>query len=381
MSSSKKWLAAAAMLLAAGCARMPDKPAEQSRPAVPVRVTPAAVEDVPDVQEVAGTVRARVAAILAAKVTGYVREVRVRQGDPVRAGQPLILIEAAELDAAYRSAAAAKQEVSGASDEVEHSIAAAKANLDLAAATHRRMSMLYEKKSISDQEFDEASSRLKAAQANYEAAVSKRAQLASRYQQADQAIRTAAIRRGDSLVAAPFSGILVERKADPGSLAMPGTPLAVVEQAGAYRLEANVPETLLRFVRRGQKLSVRLDALEGALEGSIDELGSMVDPESRSAVVKITLPQRPGVRSGMFGRVSIVKGQIRTVAVPADAVQTEGQVASLFVVENGHAHRRIISAGREVGGRTEILAGLQAGEKVVSPVQPSLCDGCAVEVR
>lgn len=381
MSLNKAWLVVTAAVMMAACSKSPEKKPEQPVRAITVPVAVSAIEEVPDVQEVTGTVRARVSATLAAKVSGYVRDVRVRQGDTVRAGQPLVDIDAAELDAAYRSAAAAKQEVSSATEEVEHSIAVAKANLDLAAATHKRMSTLYEKKSISDQEFDEASARFKAAQASYEAAASKRGQLASRAQQADQAIRTATITKGYSVVTAPFTGTVVERRAEPGALAMPGMPLLVVEQAGAYRLEANVPESLLRFVKRGQKMPVKLDVLDAVVQASVDELAPMVDAETRTAVVKFALPSRPELRSGMFGRIPIMKGQTQRLTVPASAVQEDGQVTSLFVVEGNHAHRRLITVGRTYDGKAEILAGLQAGEKFVTKVPPGLCDGCLVEVR
>ena len=105
-------------------------------------------------------------------------------------------------------------------------MAAAKAGLDLAQTTFRRMEDLAAKKSISNQEFDEASARLKSAQADYEMARSRRAQLDSRMAQVDQEIRAANIMRDYARIAAPFAGVVTARSVEPGNLAAPGAPAA-----------------------------------------------------------------------------------------------------------------------------------------------------------
>ena len=148
-----------------------------ARPASSVSVVTPAVQQWPAIYEATGTVRARTSAIIAAKWMGYVREVKVQVGDRVREGQLLVVLDARDLDASANQAAAAREEVRNGIPEADSAVAAAKANLDLVQSTFKRMNELYEKKSISDQEFDEASAKLKAAQAGFEMARAKRTQL------------------------------------------------------------------------------------------------------------------------------------------------------------------------------------------------------------
>src|SRR5207302_6175864 len=106
--------------------------------------------------------------------------------------------------------------------------------------TFKRMEELASKKSISNQEFDEASARLKAAQAAHEMAHSKRVQLDSKLAQVEQEIRAAAIVRDYARIAAPFAGVVTAKSVEPGNLALPGAPLLTIEHEGGYRLEVSV---------------------------------------------------------------------------------------------------------------------------------------------
>ena len=137
--------------------------------------------------------------VLSSKVMAYVRQVAVQVGDRVQEGQLLVTLDSQDLDAKVRRAEAAEAEVMSAIPEADNGVAGAKANLDLAQSTFKRMEELASKKSISNQEFDEASARLKSAQAAYEMARAKRAQLDSKRAQVQQEIRGArscAITRG-----------------------------------------------------------------------------------------------------------------------------------------------------------------------------------------
>ena len=143
-------------------------------------------------------------------------------------------LDARDLDSGVQRAQAARGEVTSAIQEADSGVAAAKAKLDLAQATFRRIEDLAAKKSVSNQEFDEASARLKSAQADYEMARSRRAQLDSKLAQVDQEIRSANIMRDYARIAAPFAGVVTAHSVEPGNLAAPGAPLLTIEREGAY---------------------------------------------------------------------------------------------------------------------------------------------------
>jgi RND family efflux transporter MFP subunit len=375
-------LVASALALAACGGEKSAAPASSpNAAAVPVVTVTVSAAQWPDFYEASGTVRARATAVISSKVMAYVREIAVQVGDRVKQGQQLVALDARDLDAAVRVAEAGDEEIASAIPEADNAVAGAKANLDLAQSTFQRIEELDSKKSISKQEFDEASARLKSAQAAYEMARAKRAELDSRRARAQREIQAAGVTRDYARIAAPFDGIVTAKSAEPGSLAAPGAPLLTIEREGAYRLEANVDESRLPFVKAGQNVEVSLDSLDRKFDARVSEIVPSVDAASRAYIVKIDLPELAELRSGMFGRARFSRGVRSVIAIPAAALVERGQLQSVFVVENGLAHARLVTAGERGAGGVEALSGLNAGEKIVSPAVAGLTDGARVEER
>lgn len=369
-----------AVLWLAGCAESPRKVEANGAP-VPVNVVTVTAQSWPEEYEAVGTVRARKVAVLSSKVMGYVREVHVSIGDHVGAEQLLVVLEAADLEAAYRRADAGREEARSAIPEAENGVAAAKASLDLARATFKRMSDLFSSSSISNQEYDEATARLKAAEAAYAMAESKRAQLTSKMAEADQERAAAEIQRGYAQLRAPFAGVVTAKSVERGNLAAPGTPLLTVEGEGTYRLEVPVEESRLGCIHGGSKVTITIDPLGRTLETKVGEVVPSVDAASRAYLVKIDLPAITLLRPGIFGRARFVVGSRSVLTVPSSALMERGQMQSVYVVENATARLRIVTVGRKISNRAEMLSGLSAGEQVVSPIPIALADSAKVEIR
>ena len=371
-------LAATALL---GCGEKPaQKPAAQTATPIAVQTVDATNETWPQLYDAPGTVQARISTVISARFMGYVREVRVQIGDRVRLGQALITLDTRDLDIGSRKSAAAREEVKTAIPEADSAVAAAAANLDLAQVTFGRMQELFRKKSISNQEFDEASAKLKAAQAAYGMAQARRFQLNSRLSQAEEEVRATEVARTYAEITAPFAGVVVAKGVDVGTLAVPGAPLLTLEREAGYRLEAPV-EARLATIRPGQPVQVVLDGAEKAIEARVSEIAPSVDPASRAYIVKIDLPAGPNIRSGLFGRATFELGSRQLLAVPAAAVMERGQLQSVFVAEGGVARTRLITTGAKSKDRIEVLSGLEAGEKIIIPIPRGLADGAKVEVR
>jgi membrane fusion protein, multidrug efflux system len=348
---------------------------------VAVSTVTAATETWPSVYEATGTVRARNSALISSKMMGYVRKVKVQTGDRVSQGQMLATLDTRDLDVSTRRAEAAREEVRSAVPEADSAVASAKANLDLAQVTFGRMQDLFQKKSISNQEFDEVSAKLKAAQAACDMARARRVQLNAKLVQVDQEVRSTEVTRSYADVLAPFAGVVISKSVDPGNLALPGAPLFTIEREGAYRLEASVEESRLAAIRVGQPVSVTLDSVDRTLDARVSEIVPAVDAASRAYIVKIDLPAVRALRSGVFGRVAFQLASRSLLAIPADAVIERGQLQSVLVVDNGIARNRLITAGQKIKDRVEALSGLSAGEQVIFPVPQDLADGARVEVR
>jgi RND family efflux transporter MFP subunit len=335
-----------------------------------VRLVQATSRRVPDPVDAVGTVRAAESATLSAQIMGTIRNVTVREGDHVRAGQTLLTIDAAQMAAQVERADASLK-------SMQQQVAAAESEAALAASTLKRYEMLQAQKSVSPHEFEQIESQSKASAARVAAVRAQQGE-------AMAALSAARTMQGYTRIRAPFDGVVTERGVDPGAMAAPGTPLLTIEKSGPLRLEISVDESLLSSVRPGSAIPVVIDALGNAqLAGSVTRIAPAADPGSRSFLIKIDLPRTPGLYTGMFGHAMLTRGVNRDVlTVPRSAIVAHGSMQSVLVVGPDHiAEVRYVSTGKSNGNDVEVLSGLSTGEIIVdSPGERELA-GKRIEVQ
>ena len=219
----------------AGCTN--ERRAATTAPETLNNVSVIAVQEttVPDWLEAVGTVRATQTSQVSSQVMGNISEIRAHEGDLVQGGQVLATID----DAQSRSAV---DQATAAVTAAEKELAAADSDLALAGSTLHRYQQLYEKKSVSPQEFDEI-------KAHYQSAEARRDMARAGQAQANAGLTQARTSLGYTRIRAPFMGIVTEKKADAGMLAAPGMPIFTIEDTRRYRLEVTVDESELRLVR------------------------------------------------------------------------------------------------------------------------------------
>jgi len=355
-----------ALLIAStmGCGKKSEH-AAQSEPVVVQGATVAtlAAEELPEVQEAVGTVKARDTAVISARLAGSVSGVYAKEGDRVGKGKLLVVIEAAESGAAAAGAISGVEEASRALEE-------AQARRKLADATFERYSRLFEERAVTRQEFETR-------QMEKDVAAQGVARAKARLSQARHGAEAAGTVAGYGKVSSPISGVVVAKQVEAGQTVFPGTPLLTVEGDEGFRLEVAAPEGLLGKVRAGERVGI---ALEGApVTGMISEVVPVVDPGSRTFTVKIDLPSR-GLRSGSYGKAFFKMGSRKGIAVPASAVVERGALTSVWTVSGeGIARLRLVKLGRTLDGRVEILSGLSAGEKIVIAGMERVVDGAKVQ--
>lgn len=331
----------------------------RSEPAAPeiVRNLPVVVaqkKTAPDWLEAVGTVRAAQTSQVASQIMGNIVQIRAREGDRVQSGQVLAVID----DSQRRSAA---EQATAALTAAEKEVSTADSDYSLAEATLKRYQQLYEKKSVSAQEFDEIKARYQSAQARRDMARAGQAQAAAALTQARTFLSYAQIR-------APFAGLVTEKKADAGTLASPGMLLFTVEDIRSYRLEATVDESDIRILRVRQTVPVSIDALGDAeLSGKVVQVVPAADSASRSFLVKVELPSDARLRSGLFGRAHFPRGERNSLFIPLTALVERGQLQGVYVIDtNQIAGLRYITLGRTTKDQVEVLSGLQEGERFVA---------------
>ncbi|MCK9240459.1 MAG: HlyD family efflux transporter periplasmic adaptor subunit [Desulfocurvus sp.] len=314
-----------------------------------------------------GTIRPRTETSIEAQVTARIVEVRVREGDFVKRGEVLVVLDDREHAARADSAAQARASAQAGLEQARQGVSEAKAAFDTAAAQYKRIKTLFAGRAVAQSEMDQAEAAYLQAEARLsqarEAVAGAQAALgraAKQYEEAD-------IARGYTVIRAPEDMEVARRTAEPGDLAVPGRALLVVQTAGSLRLEAFVREGLVARVRPGTELPVAVGALERTVPGVVEEVVPAADPTTRTFLVKVGLPDLPGGYPGMFGRLLVPAGRRPAVLLDARAVVRTGQLETVRV-RDGDAWRtvlvRTVPAG---GGEVEVLAGLEGGQTVALP--------------
>jgi len=380
-TTSALFLAAALAVTACGGGHA-GQAGEASGPPVDVQVQGVSAREVSRPFETGGSVRARTTATLVSRIVAEVREITVRPGDRVRAGQVLIRLDGRDLQAnqarAQAAAAAAEEAVRAATT----ARGGAEAGLALAEATHRRIAELRAKNSATAHELDQAVSALRAAEAQAQGAKAGIAQAEAGAEAARAGLRAATIAASWASITAPFDGVVTEKMVEPGNMASPGVPLMTVEDTRGFRLEVRVDESRIGQIDTEKPVEVVLDLPSAdALSGRVAEVSRAASPGSHAYLVKIALPDDGRLRSGMFGRARFLGPAREALVVPEAALVRRGQLNSVFVVgSDNRARLRMVNAGWAAGGQVEIAAGLDAGESVVVNPPPSLVDGSPVRV-
>ena len=301
------------------------------------RSVPVEHREVEDLVDWPGTLRSRNVAEVAPRVMARVLEVRVTLGDEIGAGDILAVLDDRELRAHAAQARAA--------------LAAAEADSQGAAADLRRGQMLFAEQAMTPQDLDALQARSKAALAHVA--------------QARDGIAAAEVMLAETILSAPFDGVVAARRIDPGDMATPGQPVVVIHDPRNLRLEARVSERCAGRLTPGTEVSARIDAPPRDLLARIEEIAPAADSESRTFLVKASLPADEALRSGTFGRLRIPCGKHGALLVPATAVGRAGQLETVTVVADGAARLRHVRTGRTLGDRVEVLTGLAAGERVL----------------
>ncbi|MBN1395012.1 MAG: efflux RND transporter periplasmic adaptor subunit [Pirellulales bacterium] len=292
-----------------------------------------------EIVEAVGTLKASNRTEISARVLAPIEKINVRAGQAVHGGEAIVELDDRALKTQYSQAQAA--------------LVAAEVALRKAKNDYLRDRQLFQHKAISQSQMDDTTARVESARADIDA---KR-----------EAVAEAEVMLSYAKIAAPKSGVIVDRLAEPGDMARPGVPLLVLYDPESLRLEVPVMEKLAIKLKVGEPYTVHIDALDRDFQGTVDEIVPEAQAASRSFLVKVALPKSTDLFEGMFGRLKIPTEARRHLCLATDAIERIGQLEFVDVVhEDGRIERRYIETGRwGMEGRKEVLSGLKAGERVL----------------
>jgi RND family efflux transporter MFP subunit len=337
---------------------------------------------------VTGTLTAEEQADVSAEIAGRIVATRVERGAQVRQGDELIRIAEAEVGAQAQEAQANVGQIEARLGLAENGtfqidrvpeVANAKASSDLARADFERARILNEKKLLSQADFDRGRTQAEAAARQYDIARNNAEQQYQSLLAARARLTLARKAVTDSVVRAPFSGVVEQRLVSVGDYVTRGTKVASVMRVNPMRVELTVPGQYLASVAPGRMVTLEVDAYPGTtFTGRIRYVSPALKADSRSLVVEAVVPNETGaLKPGLFATARIERAsETPALLVPSSAVRTTSGTARVFVVSaHGTVEERIVTTGQTADDLIEITSGVSRGETVATSNVAQLADG------
>ena len=358
----------------------------------PIEVTVATVRPMPaassgtSVLDATGYVTARRQATVSAKITGKVRDVRIEEGQHVAAGEILATLDDSEarveVDLRRAQVAAARAQQAQADAESAN-----------AEREYVRAQDIADKKLISVSALDSARTQteaLKARASSQKSAVSV----------ADEALKAAQVQLDNTIVRAPFAGVVTVKAAQPGEMISPisagggsiRTGIGTIVDMDSLEIQVDVSEAYINRVQPEQKVEAVLNAYpDWRIPANVIAIVPTADRSKATVKVRIALGTKdPRIVPEMGVRVAFLESRPvdgnaapppRGVLVPSASIRQDEGKDVVFLLREGHAERRAVSLGGTLGDSREVQAGVSAADVVIVEAPNTLKDGDAVVAR
>ncbi len=303
---------------------------------------------------------------LSSRVMGNIVKMNVREGQKIKKGQTLVVINSTDLRTQREKLTAVQEE--------------AKAALQNAQRNFERYKNLFEQKSATAFEFDQA-------KMNYDIAKSK-------IEQVRQSKAQMEVLMSEANVVSPFDGAVTEVYAEEGAMASPGMPILTVETAENLVVKVLVPESEIRNVRLNQTVQIKFHSSADTATGKIKLMNPSSGLYGSQYEVEIALDapnsSLKDLKPGMFAS-AIMKREnkmnsgspdLGKLFIPKRALIEKGQLNGIYTVSDEHrAILRWVRTGKEVGDKVEILSGIKSGEQFVAEADSRLFNGAPVAIK
>jgi len=342
-----------------------------------------------------GTLLSPDQARVSSEVAGIVRDVPVQLGSEVRAGDVLVRLEPRELQLALERAESALRQVEAQlgidraqdkqppPDDQIATVRQAMANRDDARSTFKRAEQLNERGLMSKVDYDAADTRLKVAEANYQAALDNARSLKAQLQDRRASFELAQKKVADAVVRAPVAGAVAERLVQPGEYIRENTPVALIVQVNPLKLKTAIQERYAGVIRSGQPVHFNVEAFPDRMFiGKIAYVSPAVDQTTRTFPVEALVDNGDRVlKPGFFAKgIAEVKVDSDVLAAPEASISTLAGVSTVYVIENNKARQQQVTLGVRQGQLVEITSGLKGNEIVATTNLSQLATGVQVKV-
>ncbi len=356
-------MASTAAIFMASCGEKKEQAASSEQAPVLVEVSKPAGTSEEGFIEASGQVESARSVNITTRAMGYITQLSVKVGDPVKAGQVLFVINSADIKAK--------------SAQTDAMIAQADAALKSAQKDYDRYTALYKQQSASAKELDQVTLQYQSAKAATDAAKQMKNEVSANLSY--------------TTVTAPFSGIVTQKFVEQGGMASPGMPVLTIEQAGSLQVTASIAENQIAQLSLGNSATMNIASADETIEGKIIQINPSSQFSGGQYVVKISLPaNNKQLYAGMFVHVQIpVKAKTLvnkdlsgTVVVPIKSIIYRDQLTGIYTISSQNtALLRWVRLGKTMGDQVEVLSGLSNSEQFILSAEGKLYNGASVKIK
>ena len=345
--------------------------------------------------DLSGTLISPDQARVSSEVAGVVRDVLFEIGQEVSPGQELVRLDTTELNLALQRAESALRQTEAQlgidssrssqipPDDQISAVRTAAANRDDARAQLARAQELIAKGLMSRAELDTAQTRVKVAEAAYQAAVENVQALKASLQDRRANFELAKKKLDDAIIKSQIEGAVSERSVQRGEFIRENTPVGTIVKMNPLKLRTGIQEKYANLVHQNQSVDFQVEPYPKEMfHGKIAYISPAVDQATRTFAVEI-LVDNPAhkLKPGLFAKGDVLLGRDDNVmAVPEETVSNLAGVSSVFVIDNGIVKQTTIQVGEHEGNLIEVVSGLKGDELLASSNLNELVTGTKIGV-
>lgn len=342
---------------------------------------------------VSGKLEALHSANVVPKMAGKVASVPVEIGSVVAEGDLLLSLDAADLEALVELNAAQLERVRNSDlpaqqNQAEFNLANSETLLKTTEADYQRYQQLFSSGAVSSQQLEQAERQYLQSRAACDSArnamdILLGATIPETIRQYEAQLQKARADFANTVLRAPFSGIITAKNINPGEMVSPTQPVISLVNLDIVLVQANVSEDQVNKIRVGQELNVKVNSVrEDPFIGIVTNIALAANATSKAYPVKIQISNPlHSLKPGMFAEVILNTSDEEGIIIPGEALAQDEKGSFVWVVEDGQAARRSVITGQSDGKDVIIKSGLAAGEDVAVAGTEPLQDGMKVSLQ
>ncbi|HZK87463.1 MAG TPA: efflux RND transporter periplasmic adaptor subunit [Syntrophomonas sp.] len=319
---------------------------------------------------------------ISSKIAGQVIALGSKVGSPVKAGEVLMKLDTESLNGQLMQAEASLQSAQAAAQSAEIQASISKTNLNTAQINYNRAKTLFESGAVAKSQLDDAQDKLNIATQQYaNAAGPAQAQGAATINTALASIRNFNMQINNATIKSPLNGIITNQNINLGQVVSPGVTLISMVDTSILKMKSTVTQDKLPTLSIGQKMSIIIDSYPDRIfKGTITSIGPIAVSTGEVFPVEISMQNEMGLMAGLSAHTSLIN-RTKGIIVPTSSIIQSNGESHVFVIKNDIAARRLVKIGIRNDNETQILEGLNAGERVAINNVSVLADKMPVNVQ